>query len=80
VATQDAAKQEKERLKRHADLQKMYNKIIEERGQDVNVSELVLEFDPKTKEPRVEVHKEIATKLKPHQVAPSTRIKTDIKL
>lgn len=73
MATQDAAKQEKERLKRHSELQKMYNKIIEERGQDANVSELVLEFDPKTKEPRVEVHKEIATKLKPHQVMSTTR-------
>lgn len=68
MATQDATKQEKERLQRCLELQKSYNKIIEARGQDANVTELVLEFDVKTKQPRVEVHKEIATKLKPHQV------------
>ena len=28
---------------------------------------LVLDFDPKTKEALVEVHKKIVTKLKPHQ-------------
>ncbi|CAB3359270.1 Hypothetical predicted protein [Cloeon dipterum] len=68
LATQQAAKEEKERIKRQQELQKLYNNIVEERSLDAGVNELVLEFDPKTKSPVVEIHKEIATKLKPHQI------------
>ncbi|XP_059486869.1 transcriptional regulator ATRX homolog isoform X2 [Neocloeon triangulifer] len=68
IATQSAAKEEKERLKRQEELQQLYNKIKSERVLDADVKELVLEFDPKTKEPLIQVHEEMATKLKPHQV------------
>jgi transcriptional regulator ATRX len=47
-----------------------YNEMNESRQlqEGTAVNELVLDFDPKTKETILEVHKDLVAKLKPHQV------------
>ncbi|XP_068081267.1 transcriptional regulator ATRX homolog isoform X2 [Anabrus simplex] len=67
--TQVAVREEEERRRRIAEKQKMYNDLCIDLEKNVTrVDRLVLDIDPKTKEPLVQVDKKIARKLKPHQV------------
>ncbi|XP_074649962.1 uncharacterized protein LOC141905101 [Tubulanus polymorphus] len=70
--TKDAAKAEEERRKRIEAKQKHYNESIlqevDKSGDCPVTTKLVLEFDEKTKEPIVEVNKDLIRYLKPHQV------------
>ncbi|XP_047111302.1 transcriptional regulator ATRX homolog isoform X1 [Schistocerca piceifrons] len=68
-ATKRAAREEEERKKRIAEKQKMYNELFKtDQGNVEKLDKLVLDFDQETKEEVVTVHKDIVTKLKPHQV------------
>ncbi|KAJ2951577.1 hypothetical protein O0L34_g13729 [Tuta absoluta] len=69
-ATKKAAREEKERVARIAERQKLYNNLeFDESGKpdEVIVDKVVLDFDPNTKEPLIEVDRGLVKKLKPHQ-------------
>ncbi|XP_039948110.1 transcriptional regulator ATRX homolog [Bactrocera neohumeralis] len=68
ITTKNATKEEEERRKRIEERQKLYNQIYE-KPENVEVTELVLDFDEETKKPLLEVDRGILKKLKPHQVA-----------
>ncbi|KAI5643330.1 transcriptional regulator ATRX [Phthorimaea operculella] len=71
-ATKKAAREEKERVARIAERQKLYNNLsFDESGKpdEVIVDKVVLDFDPSTKEPLIEVDRGLVKKLKPHQLA-----------
>ncbi|XP_036321898.1 transcriptional regulator ATRX homolog isoform X2 [Rhagoletis pomonella] len=68
ISTKNAAKEEEERRKRIEERQKLYNQIYE-KPENVEVTELVLDFDEETKKPLLQVDKGILKKLKPHQVS-----------
>ncbi|KAF6198851.1 hypothetical protein GE061_006874 [Apolygus lucorum] len=66
--TQAALKSEQERKKRIADKQKLYNSMVERTSEaHKELTELVLDFNPKTKEKIVTVDPTLVKKLKPHQ-------------
>ena len=67
ISTKTATKEEEERRKRIEERQKLYNQIYE-KPDSVEVTELVLDFDPETKSTLLEVDKGLMKKLKPHQV------------
>lgn len=67
ISTKTATKEEEERRKRIEERQKLYNQIYE-KPDSVEVTELVLDFDPETKKTLLEVDKGLMKKLKPHQV------------
>ncbi|XP_059062781.1 transcriptional regulator ATRX homolog [Achroia grisella] len=69
-ATKKAAREEKERIARIAERQKLYNNLeFDESGKpdEVVLEKVVLDFDPETKEPLIEVDRGLVKKLKPHQ-------------
>uniref|UniRef100_A0A669CPL0 DNA helicase n=1 Tax=Oreochromis niloticus TaxID=8128 RepID=A0A669CPL0_ORENI len=73
--TRDALKEEEERRKRIAEREALREKlreviVVEESSQVVCpiTTKLVLDEDEETKEPMVQVHRNLVTKLKPHQV------------
>ncbi|XP_054711229.1 transcriptional regulator ATRX homolog [Uloborus diversus] len=68
--TQEAQLAEKERKKRIAEKQKLYNKIedLAEDGKEIITRKLVLEVDPVSKEELVEISPDLIDKLKVHQV------------
>ncbi|XP_013172876.1 PREDICTED: transcriptional regulator ATRX homolog isoform X1 [Papilio xuthus] len=69
-ATKKAAREEKERIARIAERQKLYNNMeFDESGKpdEVKLEKVVLDFDPETKEPLIEVDRGLVKKLKPHQ-------------
>ncbi|XP_054890022.1 transcriptional regulator ATRX isoform X1 [Poeciliopsis prolifica] len=73
--TRDALKEEEERRKRIAEREALREKlrevvVVEEASQVACpiTTKLVLDEDEETKEPVVQVHKSLVTKLKPHQV------------
>ncbi|XP_072392281.1 uncharacterized protein XNP isoform X2 [Diabrotica undecimpunctata] len=68
ATTKQAEAEEKERKARIAEKQKKYNRIFEEK-KDATIEQVVLDYDEKTKEPVLEVHKKIVKNLKPHQVS-----------
>ncbi|XP_076625652.1 uncharacterized protein LOC143344008 isoform X2 [Colletes latitarsis] len=66
--TKQAAKQEEERLRRIAERQKLYNEMYEARlAGEEKVENLVLDFNPETKEELLSVDKNLVKRLKPHQ-------------
>ncbi|CAG0893768.1 unnamed protein product [Darwinula stevensoni] len=72
VTTQDANREERERLARISEKQKLFNEVmLQELEEVVNSSQekgdLILDFDRETKESLVEVHSKLVQKLKPHQ-------------
>ncbi|KAJ0175997.1 hypothetical protein K1T71_008171 [Dendrolimus kikuchii] len=69
-ATKKAAREEKERIARITERQKLYNNMeFDESGKpdEVVLEKVVLDFDPETKEPLIEVDRGLVKKLKPHQ-------------
>ncbi|XP_053486301.1 transcriptional regulator ATRX isoform X1 [Ictalurus furcatus] len=73
--TQNALKEEEERRKRIAEKERLREKlretiVVEESSQIACpiTTKLVLDEDEETKEPLVQVHRNMVTKLKPHQV------------
>ncbi|KAK2849279.1 hypothetical protein Q5P01_009113 [Channa striata] len=73
--TRDALKEEEERRKRIAEREALREKlrevIVVEESSQVKcpiTTKLVLDEDEETKEPLVQVHRNLVTKLKPHQV------------
>ncbi|XP_021201617.3 transcriptional regulator ATRX homolog isoform X3 [Helicoverpa armigera] len=69
-ATKKAAREEKERMARITERQKLYNNLdFDESGKpdEVVLEKVVLDFDPETKEPLIEVDRGLVKKLKPHQ-------------
>uniref|UniRef100_A0AAR2K9B5 DNA helicase n=1 Tax=Pygocentrus nattereri TaxID=42514 RepID=A0AAR2K9B5_PYGNA len=68
--TQNALKEEEERRKRIAEREQLREKLREESSQVTCpiTTKLVLDEDEETKEPLVQVHRNLVTKLKPHQV------------
>ncbi|XP_039756825.1 transcriptional regulator ATRX homolog isoform X3 [Pararge aegeria] len=69
-ATKKAAREEKERIARIAERQKLYNNLqFDESGKpdEVVLDKVILDFDPETKEPLIQVDKGLVKKLKPHQ-------------
>uniref|UniRef100_A0A9J8DBE5 DNA helicase n=1 Tax=Cyprinus carpio carpio TaxID=630221 RepID=A0A9J8DBE5_CYPCA len=69
--TRDALKEEEERRKRIAERERLREKLREVQTEDVTcpiTTKLVLDEDEETKEPLVQVHRNLVTKLKPHQV------------
>lgn len=75
METRDALKEEEDRRKRIADREALREKlreviVVKENSQVTCpiTTKLVLDEDEETKEPIVEVHKNLVTKLKPHQV------------
>ncbi|KAL4648835.1 transcriptional regulator ATRX [Arapaima gigas] len=73
--TQNALKEEEERRKRIAEREQLREKlreviVVEEASQVTCpiTTKLVLDEDEETKEPLVQVHRNLVTKLKPHQV------------
>ncbi|RVE51323.1 hypothetical protein evm_004003 [Chilo suppressalis] len=69
-ATKKAAREEKERIARIAERQKLYNNLeFDESGKpdEVVLEKVVLDFDPETKEPLIQVDRGLVKKLKPHQ-------------
>ncbi|XP_054648215.1 transcriptional regulator ATRX isoform X2 [Dunckerocampus dactyliophorus] len=73
--TRDALKEEEERRKRIAEREELRKKlretiVVEESSQMVCpiTTKLVLDENEETKEPLVQVHRNLVTKLKPHQV------------
>uniref|UniRef100_A0A7N8YDY0 DNA helicase n=1 Tax=Mastacembelus armatus TaxID=205130 RepID=A0A7N8YDY0_9TELE len=73
--TRDALKEEEERRKRIAEREALREKlreviVVEESSQVACpiTTKLVLDEDEETKEPLVQVHRNLVTKLKPHQV------------
>ncbi|KAH8382793.1 hypothetical protein KR009_005281 [Drosophila setifemur] len=68
VSTKEAGKEEEDRRKRIEERQKLYNRIFE-KSENVEISELVLDFDEDSKKTLLQVDKGLLKKLKPHQVA-----------
>ncbi|XP_053180071.1 transcriptional regulator ATRX isoform X1 [Scomber japonicus] len=75
METRDALKEEEERRKRIAEREALRKKlretiVVEESSQVACpiTTKLVLDEDEETKEPLVQVHRNLVTKLKPHQV------------
>uniref|UniRef100_A0A3Q3LTF3 DNA helicase n=1 Tax=Mastacembelus armatus TaxID=205130 RepID=A0A3Q3LTF3_9TELE len=74
--TRDALKEEEERRKRIAEREALREKLREVKMKSTESSQvacpittkLVLDEDEETKEPLVQVHRNLVTKLKPHQV------------
>ncbi|CAB3255914.1 unnamed protein product [Arctia plantaginis] len=69
-ATKKAAREEKERIARITERQKLYNNLdFDESGKpdEVVLEKVVLDFDPETKEPLIQVDRGLVKKLKPHQ-------------
>uniref|UniRef100_A0A8C1TMZ9 DNA helicase n=1 Tax=Cyprinus carpio TaxID=7962 RepID=A0A8C1TMZ9_CYPCA len=72
--TRDALKEEEERRKRIAERERLREKLREVQTRDSSqvtcpiTTKLVLDEDEETKEPLVQVHRNLVTKLKPHQV------------
>ncbi|XP_016116138.1 transcriptional regulator ATRX-like, partial [Sinocyclocheilus grahami] len=73
--TRDALKEEEDRRKRIAERERLREKlretiVVEESSQVTCpiTTKLVLDEDEETKEPLVQVHRNLVTKLKPHQV------------
>ncbi|KAJ8719753.1 hypothetical protein PYW08_011928 [Mythimna loreyi] len=69
-ATKKAAREEKERVARILERQKLYNNLeFDESGKpdEVTLEKVILDFDPETKEPLIEVDRGLVKKLKPHQ-------------
>uniref|UniRef100_A0A8C2BDW8 DNA helicase n=1 Tax=Cyprinus carpio TaxID=7962 RepID=A0A8C2BDW8_CYPCA len=72
--TRDALKEEEERRKRIAERERLREKLREVQTEDSSqvtcpiTTKLVLDEDEETKEPLVQVHRNLVTKLKPHQV------------
>uniref|UniRef100_A0A671M5L6 DNA helicase n=1 Tax=Sinocyclocheilus anshuiensis TaxID=1608454 RepID=A0A671M5L6_9TELE len=71
--TRDALKEEEERRKRIAERERLREKLREVQTQDADVTcpittKLVLDEDEETKEALLQVHRNLVTKLKPHQV------------
>lgn len=70
VSTKEAAKTERDRKQRIEERQKLYNQIYndKEKPEEVKeISQLILDFDDKTKKPLLQVDKTLCKKLKPHQ-------------
>ncbi|XP_065095498.1 transcriptional regulator ATRX homolog [Ochlerotatus camptorhynchus] len=66
--TKEAEQEEKDRKQRIADRQKLYNQVYDEKPEEVKeINQLVLDFDEETKEPLLEVDRNLVKKLKPHQ-------------
>lgn len=66
--TKEAEQEEKDRKQRIADRQKLYNQVYDEKPEEVKeIKQLVLDFDEETKEPLLQVDKNLVKKLKPHQ-------------
>ena len=66
--TKTAVAEERDRRKRIEERQAQYNKMFSLPDKtDKGLSQLVLDFDPDTKEVVVEVDKRLVSKLKPHQ-------------
>ncbi|XP_055915443.1 transcriptional regulator ATRX homolog isoform X2 [Eupeodes corollae] len=65
--TKKATQEEEERKKRIEERQKVYNKIYI-KPENVEVDELILDFDEETKKPLLKVDDGLMKKLKPHQV------------
>ncbi|XP_068157682.1 transcriptional regulator ATRX homolog [Drosophila tropicalis] len=68
VSTKEAAKEEDDRRKRIEERQKLYNRIFE-KSENVEITELILDFDEDSKRALLQVDKGLLKKLKPHQVA-----------
>ncbi|ALC47120.1 XNP [Drosophila busckii] len=68
LSTKEAAKEEDDRRKRIEERQKLYNRIFV-KSESVEISELILDFDEKSKKALLQVDKGLLKKLKPHQVA-----------
>ncbi|KAH8284365.1 hypothetical protein KR018_010191, partial [Drosophila ironensis] len=68
VSTKEAGKEEEDRRKRIEERQKLYNRIFE-KSENVEINELVLDFDEDSKKALLQVDKGLLKKLKPHQVA-----------
>lgn len=68
--TREAEKQEKERAKRIAEKQSIYNKLDKEckMSSESNTNPVVLEYDCDKKKPLVQVHPDLAEKMKAHQI------------
>uniref|UniRef100_A0A8K9X9Z1 DNA helicase n=1 Tax=Oncorhynchus mykiss TaxID=8022 RepID=A0A8K9X9Z1_ONCMY len=68
--TRDALKEEEERRRRIAEREQLREKLREEATAVACpiTTKLVLDVDEETKEPMVQVHRNLVTKLKPHQV------------
>uniref|UniRef100_A0A671LZ81 DNA helicase n=1 Tax=Sinocyclocheilus anshuiensis TaxID=1608454 RepID=A0A671LZ81_9TELE len=72
--TRDALKEEEERRKRIAERERLREKLREVQTQDSSqvtcpiTTKLVLDEDEETKEALLQVHRNLVTKLKPHQV------------
>lgn len=69
-ATKKAAREEKERIARISERQKIYNNLdFDESGKpdEVVLDKVVLDFDPETKEPLIQLDRGLVKKLKPHQ-------------
>ncbi|KAG7301961.1 hypothetical protein JYU34_013405 [Plutella xylostella] len=69
-ATKKAAREERERVARIAERQRLYNNLqFDESGKpdEVVLDKVVLDFDPETKEPLIQVDPGLVKKLKPHQ-------------
>lgn len=69
-ATKKAAREEKERIARISERQKLYNNLaFDESGKpdEIVLDKVVLDFDPETKEPLIQVDRGLVKKLKPHQ-------------
>lgn len=66
--TKEAAAEERERRKRMEERQTLYNKMFKlPDNKEGSITQLILDFDEDTKQPLVEVHRKLVTKLKPHQ-------------
>uniref|UniRef100_A0A8C2BBG4 DNA helicase n=1 Tax=Cyprinus carpio TaxID=7962 RepID=A0A8C2BBG4_CYPCA len=79
--TRDALKEEEERRKRIAERERLREKLREVQTEDADVTcpittKLVLDEDEETKEPLVQVHRNLVTKLKPHQVDGESAVAT----
>lgn len=68
VSTKEAGKIERDRKQRIEERQKMYNQFYDERPEEAKeITKLVLDFDEDSKKPLLQVDKNLARKLKPHQ-------------
>ncbi|XP_047739112.1 transcriptional regulator ATRX isoform X2 [Hyalella azteca] len=69
-STKNATQQEEDRRSRIKERQQLYNKIFEinVEADQGDVTKLVLDFDPETKEELVSVNSKLVPLLKPHQV------------
>ncbi|CAB4057211.1 ATRX [Lepeophtheirus salmonis] len=66
--SKEAAEIERERRKRMEEKLKMYQKeFVDSVKSSEIIEDLILDFDPETKEKRVELDKELVKQLKPHQ-------------